>query len=165
MFIDQIDNSILLFFSSIKIGWLTNLAIAFYFLYYILFFLVPFFIYFYNKKFLKPLLFSIIIGFLIVFSLKFLIAKERPKTSVIEKFDYSFPSSHAFFSSLFFFFSFHLPIFPIVSIIFSFSIFSLLYLSLHYFSDIIFSIFLSFVLFKFSQKIFCKEEKKRRVKK
>lgn len=142
--ITEIDKNISLFFLNLKNPILISFFIDLYYLFYFVFLIFILFVYFIErdrKKFRKIAIITLI-GFILVFSLKFLIKRERPETSLIIKTDYSFPSSHSFFSTVLFAFSgsgFIGLLFKLISIL---SFISLLYIQVHYFSDVVFSILL-----------------------
>lgn len=152
-FFDLAFFNILDFFDFSKIYFISFLN---YYFFYLVFLIFVVYLYFFEKnlKILRTLFFLSLIGFLIIYLLKYTVKRERPK-GIVEKIDYSFPSSHSYFAFLIFLFSyFYIKnyFFKIVFIFFSiFSIFSILILKVHYFSDVIFSIFLSFFMFFLSK--------------
>ncbi len=128
---------------------------SFYFLFYILFLFYPIYLYISgNKKELRKIFIAIIIGFLIIALFKFIFKRERPENSLLKKIDYSFPSSHAYFSFLFLISSIKTTVFIIVFFLSFLSIISLLFLLVHHLTDILFSIFLAIVIYKLVDKFF-----------
>lgn len=113
------------------------------------------------KKYFK----TSVLGCLMVYSLKYLINRPRPSFKpLLEKFDPSFPSSHAFFSAILIHFSKEkIPIFlKIPSLLFGIlTPFLVIYIGIHYPSDSVagfllgyyFPTFLSFIEEKITKTI------------
>jgi len=152
--ITQTDLFVFSLLSSQNLSSLYFLAFFSYYYFYIYFLAFSFYIYFFEKDWstLRLLILLSLLGFAIIYSIKYTVKRERFENSSIQKLDYSFPSSHSYFATPIILFSLYRvrnPIFSAISIIFSvFSIFSILLLKLHFFSDVVFSIFLAFVFFK-----------------
>jgi len=166
--INQIDLFIFSLIDSLNLSSVYFLSFFSYYYFYIYFLAFCFYIYFFEKKWevFRLLVILSLLGFSSIYLLKYTVKKERFENSFVQKLDFSFPSSHAYFGMLIILFSLYklknLWI-RIVSILFSiFSIFSLIVLKVHYFSDIIFSIFLSSLFFYFisNQKILSNIKKK-----
>ena len=111
-----------------------------------------FWIYFYKKNHLNKLITlftTIILGVTSSIALKYLVARERPENMIIEYWGYSFPSGHSIFAILFYgllvylfwdiiknkLIKYFVLIFAIMMWILV--VISRLYLSVHYFTDVI----------------------------
>jgi undecaprenyl-diphosphatase len=121
-------------------------------------FLVLFLCYFFVKK-QRPkavqLILAFIIGYLLILSLKYSIGRPRPHQThpeinrIIEKADPSFPSSHAFFSLLCFSFvpkNFRKYIYLFFVYLAVLIPFGLMYIGVHYFSDVIAGAFIGLLM-------------------
>lgn len=143
----NLDEIVLNIFRFISNYQTVSIFFYFYFFFYFVLLLYIFYLYFFEKNYRKFKRFSIllILGFLIIYALKYSVKRERPENAIIKKEDYSFPSAHAYFSTLLFIFSSNFIgiFFKFYSII---TIFSLLCLSLHFLTDIIFSVLLAILL-------------------
>lgn len=152
--ISLVDETIFNFISFFDFSKVYFLSFLSYYFFYLIFLIFAIYIYFFERKtkILNLLIFLSIFGFLIIYLIKYAVKRERPY-GIIEKIDYSFPSSHSYFAILIILFSyFYLRnyIFKSLFILFGlFSIFSIIILKIHFFSDVIFSIFLSLFLFYF----------------
>lgn len=160
----NLDESVLNFLRLFFNQQIALILFYFYFFFYFFLLIYVLYLYFFERNYKKFKRFSvlILIGFIVVNTLKYAIKRERP-TSFLKKEDYSFPSSHAYFSTLLFLFSpsnFFGLVIKLYSIL---TIFSTLYIPLHYFSDVIFSIVLATIFnFLFRQDFLEKIERKLR---
>ncbi|MBU5682228.1 MAG: phosphatase PAP2 family protein [Candidatus Aenigmarchaeota archaeon] len=150
--VSLVDEAFFNFISLFDFSKIYFISFLSYYFFYLIFLIFVIYIYFFERKtkVLNLLIILSILGFLIIYLIKYTVKRERPY-GIIEKIDYSFPSSHSYFATLIILFSyFYLKnyIFKSLFVIFGlFSIFSILILKIHYLSDVIFSIFLSLFLF------------------
>ena len=151
----NLDESVLNFFKLFFNQQIALIFFYFYFFFYFLLLIYVLYLYFFerNYKKFKRFLALTLIGFIVINTLKYTVSRERP-TSFLKKEDYSFPSSHAYFSTLLFLFS-PSSLFGLITKLYSIiTIFSTLYIPLHYFSDVIFSIALAVVFNSLFQQDF-----------
>jgi len=140
-------------FATIRTEALTTFFVLVYYFTYLTLASIIFLSYLKNKKkVIIPIVF-LIIGVLIVYSLKYYFKVPRYPFAAIEKEDYSFPSNHMFVSIFSIaFLPKYLPLKYFSIIYFLFLVpFSLLYLGVHYPSDMIFSVFLGIILLLLSK--------------
>ncbi|MEM5881725.1 MAG: hypothetical protein QW633_00420 [Candidatus Aenigmatarchaeota archaeon] len=104
-----------------------------------------------NSKFVLTKLIFLIIGFIFIYFLKYIIAIPRPYLSAIEKRDFSFPSTHMFISGFSISIMPAYDLFKYLSYLYFFFLVptSILYLGLHYVSDMIAGFFIG-MAFSFS---------------
>ncbi|MEM0242996.1 MAG: phosphatase PAP2 family protein [Candidatus Aenigmatarchaeota archaeon] len=150
--VNILDKSVFTFLSIIDFSQIYLISFFTYYFFYLFFLLFFIYLYFFerNNKIVKTLVILSLIGFCFVYGFKYFFKKERP-VGIVEKLDYSFPSSHAYFATLVLIVSYlyvrnyFLKSFFIVLSLFLF--FSILVLKIHYFSDVIFSTFLACLFF------------------
>lgn len=156
--IEIIDKFIIEIFKLIFNQQIAAILFYFYFMFYFILLIFIFYIYFFEKNKFKRIAIFLIIGFISIYTLKYIVKRERPE-SFIKKKDYSFPSSHAYFSIILLLFSPSNLFGTFLKFYSILTIFSLIYIPLHYLSDIIFSILLYFLInFLLQDKILKKLE-------
>ncbi|MCS7123666.1 MAG: phosphatase PAP2 family protein [Candidatus Aenigmarchaeota archaeon] len=157
------DNSIIILeaLARIRISFLVSFFTWIYYLEYLFIAALLLLIYLQkkNEKVILTKLFFLVFGFVLVYSIKYITKVPRPYIAALEKSDFSFPSNHLFISG------FSLALLPSYSLLRYFSFFyffflvpiSILYLGLHYLSDmlagLLLGLFFSF-LSDFVEKIF-----------
>ncbi|MEM5828041.1 MAG: phosphatase PAP2 family protein [Candidatus Aenigmatarchaeota archaeon] len=152
-YVEFLDRLFFSFLNNFDFSSIMFLAFFSYYYFYLIFLVFSLYFYFFeqNKSILSLLILLSLIGFSTIYILKYTIKRERYEGSIIQKIDYSFPSSHSYFATLLILFSIYFVRVPYLKypiILFSiFEFFSILVLRVHYMSDVIFSIILAVFFF------------------
>ncbi|MEM5830347.1 MAG: phosphatase PAP2 family protein [Candidatus Aenigmatarchaeota archaeon] len=151
--VEQIDRLFFYFLDRFDFSSIMFLAFFSYYYFYLFFLVFSLYLYFFerDRRIFSLLVLLSLIGFSVIYILKYTIKRDRYENSIIQKIDYSFPSSHSYFATLIILFSIYFVrayYFKYPIMLFSFfEFFSILILKIHYLSDVIFSVVFAISLF------------------